>query len=262
MDPTNPLASEFQQNPDYSGALGRLTAAVVAKYPDAVVLDVGANVGDTAAIVKSAADVPVVCIEGDPHCNAFLSRNVRQFRDVTTHDVFLDERTGSATVSLEKQGWNTTIIPGDGQASVTFHALDDLTASIAHAPRIRIVKIDTEGFDTRTLRGARRLIETNRPVLYFEYNRHAMLGTGEDGLAALLALRDQGYDSVLFYEATGRLVLATSLHQTALLRDLHDYCAANRGLARYFDVCAFHERDRDLAEAFIARERAHRQVEP
>lgn len=260
MDPINPLAQEFTHNPGYSGALGRLAAAVVRKYSEAAVLDVGANVGDTAAVVKSAADVPIVCIEGDPGCAPFLARNVRQFRDVTVHEVFLDDRTGPAVVSLEKQGWNTTIIPGGGQASVMFVALDDLTASIPIAERIKLVKIDTEGFDTRILRGARRLIATNRPVLYFEYNRHAMLGTGEDGLAALAGLREQGYDAVLFYEATGRLVLATSLHQTALVRDLHEYCAANRGLVRYFDVCTFHDQDCDLAEAFVAGERAHRET--
>lgn len=258
MDPVNPLAQEFQHNPDYSSALGRLTTEVVRKYPDAVVLDVGANVGDTAAVVKSAADVPVVCIEGDPRCARLLARNVRQFRDVTVHEVFLDERTGPASVSLEKQGWNTTIVPGDGPTSVTFFALDDLTASIPDAARIKLVKIDTEGFDTRILRGAGRLLDTNRPVVYFEYNRHAMLGTGEDGFAALQGLRERGYDAALFYEATGRFVLATSLHETALVRDLHDYCAANRGLVRYFDVCVFHGGDRDVAAAFVAREREHR----
>jgi len=258
MDPINPLAQEFQHNPGYSSALGRLTAEVVRKYPEAAVLDVGANVGDTAAIVKSAADVPVVCVEGDPGCVPFLTRNVRQFRDVTVHEVFLDERTGPAVVSLEKQGWNTTIIPGDGPASVMFVALDDLMASIPTADRIKLVKIDTEGFDTRILRGARRLIATNRPALYFEYNRHAMLGSGEDGFAALTGLCEQGYDSVLFYEATGRFVLASSLGETGLMRDLHEYCAANRGLVRYFDVCVFHDTDRDVAEAFIARERRHR----
>ena len=45
--------------------LGRIASSVYAKYPEMVSVDVGANIGDTAAIIRSACPAPIVCVEGD-----------------------------------------------------------------------------------------------------------------------------------------------------------------------------------------------------
>lgn len=61
------------QFPLYSDNLRRLAAAAAAKYADLVVVDIGANVGDSVALVRAAApDAPILCVEGDPRYLEFL----------------------------------------------------------------------------------------------------------------------------------------------------------------------------------------------
>src|ERR1039458_4940240 len=50
----------------YDTALGSIASMIHAKYPDLHAIDIGANVGDTAALIRKSADIPVLCIEGDP----------------------------------------------------------------------------------------------------------------------------------------------------------------------------------------------------
>src|ERR1700743_3492352 len=61
----NPLIKTYFEHPDFASEISRLTVAMIKKYPDLTFLDIGANVGDTVARVKSAADIPVISVEGD-----------------------------------------------------------------------------------------------------------------------------------------------------------------------------------------------------
>ena len=98
----NPLSKLYIQNPGYTGHLGRVAALLKTKYPDLVAIDIGASVGDTACIIKSAADIPLLCIEGDDFTFGFLEQNLRQFQNVTAHQMFLGEKTQTLAVHLEK----------------------------------------------------------------------------------------------------------------------------------------------------------------
>ncbi|MBS1632174.1 MAG: hypothetical protein JST10_06320, partial [Bacteroidetes bacterium] len=69
--------------PDLNFQIGRLASIISQKYPDITAIDIGANVGDTIAILKSFVNVPVVGIEGDDISFRFLKRNIQQFSDVT-----------------------------------------------------------------------------------------------------------------------------------------------------------------------------------
>src|SRR6266852_517263 len=51
--------------PLYSSNVGRIAAAVAAKYRDIHVIDIGANIGDTVAIVRAQVNCPILCVEGD-----------------------------------------------------------------------------------------------------------------------------------------------------------------------------------------------------
>jgi|ERR1017187_766883 hypothetical protein len=85
----NPVAWQYGYAPELISQLGRQTSLVSSKYPNLAAIDIGANVGDTACIIKSAADIPLLCIEGDEFTFAYLQRNVAQFRNTTAHQLFL-----------------------------------------------------------------------------------------------------------------------------------------------------------------------------
>lgn len=256
MPGNNPQISTYKYDPGANSQLGRLSVCVAAKYPTLSVLDVGANVGDTIAIIKSAIELPVIGIEGDDFAFEFLKRNTMALKNVTLIKTFLGEKIESKKVSMEKSGWNTTLIPNeDNGETIHLKTLDEVLAEEHLQNRtLKLLKIDCEGFDTIILRGSAKLIREKRPVIYFEYNRTNMDAIGEDGLSTLLTLSAVGYRNVIFFDNKGRFIMNAPIDQEGIITDLHRYAQADNSCIAYYDICLFHEDDTDLAQQFIDSE--------
>jgi FkbM family methyltransferase len=256
MPGNNPQISTYKYDPGANSQLGRLSACIATKYPSLSVLDVGANVGDTVAIIKAAINLPVIAVEGDDFAYGFLERNTRQFNDITLIKTFLGEKKEVVKLAMEKSGWNTTLVPSEENGkAIDLKTLDEvLTEQGLQDRTLKLLKVDTEGFDTIILRGATELIDQQHPVLYFEYNRSNMDAIGEDGLSTLLSLSRFGYRSVVFFDNKGRYLLTAPIEQTALIGELHRYAKEKDSCIAYYDICLFHESDSDLAHTFIQQE--------
>ena len=72
---------------------------------------------------------------------------------------------------------------------VSFMPLDDAIEDI-DLHKVKLLKVDTEGFDARVLRGSQNVLKIGRPVVLFEYNRENLTPLGEDGLSSFV--RPQG----------------------------------------------------------------------
>jgi FkbM family methyltransferase len=253
MPGNNRQISTYKYRPETNNLLGTLSVCVASKYPNVCAVDIGANVGDTIAIIKSAIDIPVIGIEGDPVTFKFLETNTKQFHDVTILKEFLGEKRQTLQVEMEKSGWNTTLIPtNDKGQELSLKTLDEVLEENKLAnPDIKILKVDTEGFDTIIIRGTTGLLQKNAPVLFFEYNKTNMDAIGEDGLGTLLSLEKYGYLSAIFFDNYGRYMLSTPLNQHELIRQLHHYSDDNDSRVGYYDICLFHENDSDIAKKFI-----------
>jgi FkbM family methyltransferase len=258
---TNPLSAVYLKYPVYSGQLGRLASIIRKKYANLAAIDIGANVGDTACIIKTAEDIPLLCIEGDDYTFGLLKKNLKQFQNSTAYKLFLGEKTGVLSASLEKAGWNTTILPGESKDALSLNitSLDDFLATHSNTENFKLLKIDTEGFDCAILRGSTKFIQHVHPIIIFEYNRDNMEALGEKGLDTLSMLADLGYSHLFFHDGNGRFFCSANMSDQALIRDLHDYADGKHGTIYYFDITLFHEQDRDIAQAFAQKEREWRQ---
>ena len=256
----NPICRHYQLYPNWSSQLGRLTSILKGKYANLAAIDVGANVGDTACIIKSAEDIPLLCIEGDEFTFGFLQKNIAQFRNTSAHQLFLGEKTTTVSVDFEKAGWNTTLKLGSSSSAkaVKLTSLDDFLVSQPGIEAFKLLKIDTEWFDCSIIRGGSNFIQNVSPVITFEYNRGNMDAIGEPGLPTLSMLQGLGYSRIAFHDQDGRFLLSASMADTGLVQDLHDYADCVRGRTGYLDITVFQENDTDLAEAFVAHERTRR----
>jgi FkbM family methyltransferase len=256
MPGNNPQISNYKYEPEVNSQLGRLSKTIAAKYPALTVIDVGANVGDTIAVIKTAIDVPVVGIEGDDISYRFLEKNTKQFSQVTIIKEFLGERKQTLKVELEKGGWNTTLVPSETAGKdLTLRTLDEVLSVNNLSDRtLKLFKVDCEGFDTIIIRGASGLLQEHHPVIYFEYNKSNMEAIKEDGLSTLLSLEQYGYHSVILFDNKGRFLLNIPITQKELLYQLHHYADENNSEIAYYDVCLFHTADRDLEAQFIRGE--------
>ena len=109
----------------------------------------------------------------------------------------------------------------------------------------KLVKIDTDGFDGKIIRGAEAWLAKHRPVLFFEYAPYWLSLQGDDGLSIFQTLERAGYARLLVYRNTGGYEYSISLSNKVLLQEMHEYVSRP---SIYFDLCAFHVDDAALAE--------------
>ncbi|MBS4064599.1 MAG: FkbM family methyltransferase [Chitinophagaceae bacterium] len=249
MPGNNPLISLYKYQPWSNSQIGDLAKLVVKKYADAVMIDTGANVGDTVAVVKSKVEIPIIAIEGDTFSFSFLKKNATQFQNLFLLKAFLGEEQKKIAVTMGKDGWNNTIIPDEQSSNqLELKTMDNLLKDEnLFSKNIKLLKIDTEGFDTIILRGCRNLLEKHKPVLFFEYNGENMKSIKENGYETLINLKKYGYKRVHVYDCINNLILVTTLENEDLLKQLDTYSQLDNSMIKYYDMCIFHENDIDLS---------------
>ena len=75
----------------------------------------------------------------------------------------------------------------------------------------------------------------------------------EKGIDMLFALRDKGYNRILYYEDSSRFILSEQLTNTRIIEQLDNWISGSAGVY-YFDLILFHESDQDIADKFIKDE--------
>jgi FkbM family methyltransferase len=113
----------------------------------------------------------VIAVEPVPETFALLAANARLFAHPNVSLLNVAASDGTATVAMEippsAEGLNNYyqahLVPGTTGLSVLTLQIDAL-----ELPRIKLVKIGAEGHELPVLRGKRRLLERDHPVLIVE----------------------------------------------------------------------------------------------
>ena len=249
------LSRAYADYPEMNRTLGRLARLLAVSEPGIGVIDVGANCGDTAAVIRSQCELPILCIEGDDQQFALLSEHAKQIPGLTLLQAYLSEVGGDMEDAVEKRGWNNTLIPGaPGSEKIRLHRLDAIEHPWLAQHRVGLLKCDTEGFDIRILHGARGILKRDQPVVHFEYNRENMDRIGEPGLRIFPFLAGLDYSAVLVYDNIGRMLMATEV-SSPVLADLHEYSYGPRGLIYYYDFFVFPKLQTQVCRSFYEQER-------
>ena len=239
-----------RQDASYAANLGEV-ASRVADHGGTAMIDVGANIGDSVAVVKARVpEMAILCVDADPTYLPFLRANTVRWPDVEiAAPVLLGRRTEVAAGSLARAN-GTSRFDTSALGSSETTSLDDLLVQRARFARPALLKSDTDGFEDHVLSGAGSLLSTVGPVLFLEYAPALLSAAGSDGLEMLAELRRIGYERIAFYDKFGVLVARCSLSDHALLRDLHAYAAGNseRGID-HFDVVVVTSEHRSIVDA-------------
>jgi FkbM family methyltransferase len=214
-----PLSHELpfyrHAHPLYDTRIGTLAAEL-----GGPVVDVGANVGDTAAAIRARTDVPVLCVEGDERFFALLERNAARLGDVELERAFVDAPERGR---VERAAGTARVVAGDG--ALRSRTLGDVLASHPRFAAPALVKLDTDGMDVPIVLANLELLARLRPVLFLEYDPH--LGAAPEVFSRLAAA---GYGEAEWYENTGEHVATVTLPE-----HLHDRYLGHGG-GRYADV--------------------------
>jgi FkbM family methyltransferase len=241
--------------PQYSTNIGRLCSHVSVKYPDLHLIDIGANVGDTVAIVRELSQCPILCVEGDEYYFNILSENIRRakFLSVETVRAFVATYTGEIKGQLVSLAGTAHFVENNAN-SMKAIKLSYLLNDFPKFQSSKLLKIDTDGFDCGILRSELKWLGERKPVIFFEYDPFFFQNQSYNGARIFEDLLGAGYTFAIIYDNFGDYLISVDLQRDALiLADLQDYYIGRLGQL-YVDVAVFHWEDRDLAEQIRTKE--------
>jgi FkbM family methyltransferase len=164
--------------------------------PGETAIDVGANLGFVTAMLATlvGGDGRVVSLEPSPLTFAKLQKTIAAngLSQVVACNLGAGSAPGTQTLTqVNRSSGNGSILAaGSGPSQVIrIERLDDLPE--AWETPVSFLKIDTEGYEPHVLRGARRLIEHSRPVIYMEMGGDYVDST----LESIELLSEAGYDT-------------------------------------------------------------------
>jgi len=236
----------------YDQALGIIAGIVHRKYPDLRAIDIGANVGDTAALIRSGARIPVLCVEGDRNLLSILSENVARLgSDIEIEASFVgpDGQTLDCNF-IEDPGRNASIRNAlTKQGDKRLRSLANILKDRPAFSDAKLLKTDTEGFDFDILRQSADYVLSAKPIIFFEYDSSLTPHEPTAGLSTIQYLTRAGYSDFIYFDNFGNYLLHAGSCAPGVFADLDHYLSSNRrhGVAvYYFDICAFHNDDQDL----------------
>jgi FkbM family methyltransferase len=166
-----------------------------------LLVDVGANVGlITLTALLKAPRLRALAIEADPRVRTLLRRNIETHLGVDSQRVRVegaivgDEELPEAGFSLNPGGTldNRVNMPTWQQIAVPMRTLDSLLASEDLAEQKVFIKIDTQGFEARVLKGAEKpLASLNNWVMKMEFAPDWLRSQGTDPMELLCYLGER-----------------------------------------------------------------------
>ncbi|MET3961926.1 FkbM family methyltransferase [Marmoricola sp. OAE513] len=234
--------------------------------PGDVVIDVGANAGQYAAVIEDAVGrESLTLLEPLPDLAATLRQ---RFPGVRVENLAASDVAGAATIripSIEGREYNTRATlndhtePGQGgsrEVAIVTEPLDSVVERLGLG-RIDLVKVDVEGHEPEVVRGARRTLSAPDVLLLMEIEarHHDFPITEVFGLITALGLRGYVFD-------TSSLTVM-SIDDFAVEKHQHVEDLVNRAFVKYLNnfwfVAPAREREfLEAAEAFLADLRTSR----
>jgi FkbM family methyltransferase len=168
--------------------------------PGSVLVDIGANVGlHSIQLAKLVPQLTVVAFEPVGHTFAALQRNIAKNgveAQVRPVHLALSDEPGTLRLTNQLQLGNFVVPEGQPAASgvteeVEAKRLDNLQDILP--PRIDAIKCDVEGVETSVLRGARAILERDRPLLMLEIDDRLASRYGHSGAELVRYLSELGY---------------------------------------------------------------------
>jgi FkbM family methyltransferase len=245
----------LRTNPLYETEIGRLAKHLGDVDGEVVMIDAGANIGDTIATLPKLSQAKFLCIEGSERYYDLLRRNCESDPRVKLELALLtdvrDERMGARLREVE--GTAHVEATEDSSAAAPWRTLDELLDLHPEFKNANFCKVDCDGYDLRVLKGGPEFLERAKPCLHIEFGLQLWRQFGgceaSDGFAFLANF---GYKEVLAYDNLGRFIARDYVENPRILGTLADYTMRCPPWF-YFNLIAFHETREDL-ERFYGRE--------
>lgn len=235
--------------PNYDRQLGRICKVIMNRTGRLRVIDIGANVGDS-IINIGEKNGEYLAIEGEKKFFHILKRNVSGYKVFLENLYLTDNEKESSYRSVIEHG-TARIMKNNKKCNKKVVTLDHLMASRYKNFQADILKIDTDGFDFKVLRGGADYICNKRPLIYFEWSKEHLNIQGEDELCIFPFVRKMGYDTLLLYDNFGNILTMLQTDAAEQLKLLINYTMQEDKHIYYYDVLLIHKESQFQYKDFI-----------
>lgn len=245
------LPNLLSEKPHYDRTLPRIAKYVKDFDGYLCLIDVGANIGDTVNMVDQSASGDFLCVEPSTLFFDLLVRNTQDIPGATIENVYLGEQDGVTNSFLAEDHGTAYLVGSENQVEIS--TIDSLVKKYPAFQRTNIIKIDTDGFDYKVLRGATALISKSKPHLYFEVSpEHLIHVGGEDPMSIYPHLASLGYSHILFYDQDGLPIAPVAIDAIDTIRGFLEFTA--RRQYAWLDAFAVHHTKQAMFEHVVAEE--------
>jgi len=209
------------------------------------IIDVGANIGDTVICIGNT-NAFYICIEGTQEFCELLKMNLSAFH-YALEECFVSDI--KEQLSANNLGNGTALAVKSNESPTMTRTIDEIIDEKYSDKIIHLMKIDTDGFDFKVLRSGKKMIQSQRPVLYFEWDYAHLIRQGEDVYSIFPFLRENGYEKVLLFDQTGEVVFPVDTSDISTLKTCIEYTQRadydpQWRSVNYFDVLCFNKDDK------------------
>lgn len=218
------------------------------------VVDIGANIGDSAIQIGAQVDALVLCVEGDRYWVPFLQMNTESRAEIRIEECFLTASPAQSSVEPVRSAGTTMFVPSEVSPSVRQRTMDQLLRDHPEFDRVRLLKSDTDGHDTRLVPAAAEALRSTHPVLFFEFDPTMTRRVGVDNPHEIWsALEASGYADFVLWDNFGNYLRTLKNSEVRAAAGHLDGPRKSRSYD-YWDVAAIHQDDGDLTEAITRGE--------
>ena len=221
---------------------------------DKIIIDVGANIGDTTIALLQHCTNPIICFEPSNIFFPYLEKNLKNLDPIDSERVTTFKNlvgTGLLSGELEHNAAGTANIKVSENLKLPTHST--LDSKIADSSNVVLIKVDTDGFDFDVIQSAEKICAESEPLLFWEnlLNDEIQL----EGFPKLYTwLEARNYKYVYIFDNFGNLITEEIGYNT--LRNLNTYLHSMNanGCTRtfsYVDVLASTEKYQSIARKAI-----------
>jgi FkbM family methyltransferase len=254
LPPDHKLPAYQRKYKDYDRFLPHLV-----KYlsSGSLVVDVGANVGDTlAAMVSSNNDLRYICIEADDMFFDYLEANLELIESVypSVKCRCINEFVGKNVnnIALEGVGGTKHAVLKDNEFGINSKPLDQILSEFDYRD-ISLIKTDVDGYDYDIINSAENILSVADPILYYEcmYDQEDQLSGFIEILDFLISME---YTNFILFDNFGCLVTKSDSLDVIiqLLKYIWKQNAAEAyRTINYFDILAYRNSRKEVVERII-----------
>ena len=198
-----------------------------------IVIDVGANVGDTSVPLFDAnPSLTFMCIEPDDYYFKFLSKNTaNKSGSFDLRKSLIGTKSESFTL---KGGGGTKTAKTNVEGIMRHESLDSLV-KVSNSEEISLIKTDTDGWDHDVILSGLNTIKRFRPLIFSEFQL-VNPSSINSYIKVIGVLRETGYDQAFIFKNVGQY------YGSKNLLELESFLSQQAGEslrykeAEYFDI--------------------------